>query len=268
MTTYDSLWAAKAQPVDDALEEQALIAAAKDGDSDAIHRLFLAYVAVLNKAVAVYAPALGPDRDAAHAEAQSLAYLALMETIQNHDIERDRLALTIRFILARTFESASGSHNPVYVPSRMRARYFSLMAAAEEDVDRAIQMAPKHGFPAVETFVAVYEAINNVKWYQDTSVEGLSEFDNNTGEDMLVATDITPEQEQTDNEMTVQTAFAAVNDEERTITRLYYGFDGDDSNIGSDYQVGRVIGSTRPTVQRKRTKALDKMREAVGVSRA
>lgn len=284
---YDSIWTAKAQPIPDPEEERALIAQAKAGDQDATMRLIRAYLPVLRKAVEGWKQSIASSPAEALEEARGAAMVGFLEAVQQFDPDRwDRLAATVRYPVAREMEAAAGQDTPVYVPPRMRARYFSLMEKADQDPSVAVTISRDFGMTA-ETFTAVYEAVNNTVWYHQGvggGVDGDSNdgMDQVTGEDILVAPEFTAEQVDTDNQLMVAQAFAAIEhaSDWLSIVRLYYGFtardhaglvDVDtqaeyDAAVGSDSNTAKATFSTRPTVQRKRNAALAAMRESLGAS--
>lgn len=274
----DTLWAAKAEPIEDAEAERSLINQAKAGSEAATLRLLKAYLPVLRKAVEAWKQSISNNPDEGREEARSAAIIGFLEAIQQFQSDRwDRLAATVRYPIARALESAAGSDTPISVPPRQRARYFSIMEAADGDVGAALELLEGSGMTQ-PTFMAVHNAVvNTVYYHQGTGSDAHDEEDSNTGEDLLVDTTQDRYQVAQDRVMMAHTAMRAVSDDKRAICRLYYGFDARDAEfsydvdravelkaaIGSDNNTAKELGSTRPTVQRKRAAALVEMREVL-----
>ena len=274
----ESLWTAKAEPIKDAEAERSLIAQAKAGNEAATLRLLKAYLPVLRKAVEAWKQSISNNPDEGREEARSAAIIGFLEAIQQFQPDRwDRLAATVRYPIARALENAAGADTPISVPQRQRARYFSIMAAADGDVSAALEMLDDSGMTRA-TFTAVHDAVvNTVYYHQGTGNGDHEDEDSGTGEDLLVDTTQDHYQVAQDRVAMAHTALRAVSDDKRAITRLYYGFDARDAEftyevdravelsaaIGSDANTARLLGSTRPTVQRKRAAALVEMREVL-----
>ncbi|MDG4801748.1 hypothetical protein [Micromonospora sp. WMMD980] len=253
MSAFNALWTVPAVRLTVA-EEVAAIAAAKKGDSEAQLRLFTAYVPALNSAAAQYAALLSLD------DARQTALLGFLEVIAAHDPEKsDRLAgkMRVRLHDAMT-EAASDASNGFTVPARTLRRFFNVMKAANGDVAEAARIAPTFEL-ATDRFYDVLAAVR-----ADESLDLEVEINGGDAATTVVG-EVTGPREIADAEdrVLVDLAFRAVNDFEADVCRLAYGFAEYDTV--PDAEIGhRLGGFGRLKIQRTRTRALDKMRVALG----
>lgn len=258
--TLDNLFAfADAAPLS-VEEEVALIASAQAGDADAYTRLLHAYGPTLRSHAAKAAKFTDTD------DARSSALLAFAEVLASHDVEygyeNGRLASRLTPHLLNVLDTTKGEALSAFaVPSRTMKRYFGLMKAADGDVVAARALAPS-SMMTVETFDSVHSAV------MADSLEGLTTPDGDGPSRDFVASPVYTVSPVVDVEdaILVDVAFRAVDDEEERVCRLAYGFTEYDPQ--PDAEVAHRMGLTRPTVQRRRTSALGKMRKALGVTPA
>ncbi|GAB1641795.1 hypothetical protein [Krasilnikovia sp. MM14-A1259] len=247
MSSFAHLWNAAAEPIADATEEAATIKAAQTDDEEATIRLFVAYVPALRSALAHYVPAMPLD------DARQAATLGFLMAIREHETARsERLAGLVRMrvhdALSEAISAAGGGFT---VPARTLRRFFGILRAADGDAAEAARLAPAHQM-TTETFYDVLAAVK-----ADESLDLEMEL---RGADAALQEIVTP-REITDVEdrILVEAAFRAVDDQERMICRLAYGFA--DYNPVPDAEIGHRIGYSRLKVQRTRSRALGKMRQ-------
>src|SRR5690606_16376230 len=143
------------------------------------------------------------------------------------------------------------------IPDRMLSRFFGIMREAEGDFDKALALAPSRSMSR-DAFRAIYDA---------TGAESLPTQDEEDDERAprvgrpLVASSPVVDVE---DRILVDAAFSALDDEEARIVELSYGFTGYEPL--PDGEVAHRVGLTRPTAQRRRANALDKMRKELGVT--
>ncbi|MEU4568638.1 hypothetical protein [Micromonospora sp. NPDC023956] len=255
MSAFTNIWDVKAVSIEDAAEEAALIGAAQAGDEAATMRLFAAYVAAIRSAVSRYSTSL-PVEDARQA-----AFLGFLEVIRTHDAERsERLAGKLRVRVHDALsEAASAASGGFTVPARTLRRFFGILSRAEGDIVQAAALAPSFEM-SEDTFWDVLAAVK-----ADESLD--LEVEMNGGADAVsIADEIAAPREIVDAEdrVLVELAFRAVDDFERQVCRMAYGFTDYDNEV-PDAEIGhRLGGFGRLKIQRARTRALGKMREALG----
>lgn len=250
MSRFDLIWTASAEYIATDAEEVALIAAAKDGNDAAFLRLFSSYVPHLRRALAPYVRVLPLD------DARQAAWLGLMSAVRAFDpAQSSRLTSIIRqhadAELSAAAQEAGGGFT---VPTRTVERFFGILARAEGNVPEAAKLAPTYAM-TTETFFAVLAAVQAAGSLE----EALTAY----GDDALG--DVAAPREIADAEDRILTdlAFRAVNDFERDVCRLAYGFA--DFDPQHDAEIGhRLGGFGRLKVQRTRVRALGKMRAALG----
>ena len=255
-------------------EEAEAIAAAQAGDEAATERLLMAYGPALRAAVSNFATGVKAGRNPWGGEAgigtssfevadvQGAALVGFLETIREHDpAVSPRLAGTIRRRIAREIADLYASTMPFAVPERTLSRFYGILREAEGDDALAEALAPERGMDPA-TFRAVFAAVRGT-----SSLDRLQAEADETGASLAPTAIFAPSPiVDVEDRVLVDLAFRAVEDDEERICRLAYGFTEYDPQ--PDAEIAHRMGLTRPTVQRKRGKALDKMRKAIGATPA
>lgn len=254
--------------------EREAILAAKKGDEQATLDLMYAYAPALRNGVKWYTRS-GPAVERADGleEVQSVAVAALIEAIAAFDPESgyDRLAATASKYIMNAVAVHAQYAAGFTVPERTLKRFFGILRAAEGNVYEAAALAPQF-LMSRETFFAVLSAVRNVDSY-DALTEGNSAgFDGTTterfevgGERGIEVRPLWDNSEAEEDELLVEAAFASVDDLERQVTRLAYGFETYGDPV-PDAEVAHELGLSRQKAQRTRSSALGKMRQALAVS--
>lgn len=243
-----------------ALEEAALIASAQAGDDGAKMRLVSAYGPALRSAVSRFAKGIDSS-DLSLDDLQSAALVALLELIETHDpAVSPRLAGRVAQHLAAALGEEFTTAAAFTVPSRTLKRFYGILKAADGDVETAEGLAPDHGMTR-ETFRDVLSAVRGTTSLDAGSDED-GESERGDAKPVVSASPIVD----VEDRILVDLAFRAVEDDEERICRLAYGFTEYDPQ--PDAEIAHRMGLTRPTVQRKRAKALGSMRKALGVTHA
>ncbi|USL85050.1 DNA-directed RNA polymerase [Arthrobacter phage SWEP2] len=243
-------------------DERQAIADAQAGDNDATMKLIYAYAYALRSAVVWYTRAIPSGGHADLEDIHSQAILGLMEAIQDFDFDRfDRLAAIAPDKITGAVASAAESAVNFKVPTRTLTRFFKILREADGNVYAAAALAPKYAMKT-DTFLSVLSAVRDVDSYDGLTA---SAFDDEAGDGShLVAVPVAGVNSYDEDEVLVTAAFAAVDDLERDVCRDYYGFS--DYNTKSDAEIAGDRGLSRPKVQRVRSSALGKMRNALGVA--
>lgn len=242
-------------------EEVAAIAAAQEGDEAEKMRLVYAYGPALRSSVRRFASAEG-NPDLPVEDLQSTALVGFLTLIEEHDpAASPRLAGRVSAYLTRFLAEEFSAVAAFTVPGRTLRRFYGLVKMHDGDVEAAEAAAPEHGMSR-EVFRDVLAA-----------VRGTGSLDADLGEeggpspvDRATPVFSTTPIVDVEDRILVDHAFAAVDDEEERICRLSYGFTEYDPQ--PDAEIAHRMGLTRPTVQRKRGKALGQMRKALGVTPA
>jgi DNA-directed RNA polymerase specialized sigma24 family protein len=243
-------------------DEVLLIEAAQAGDGDAYVRLLTAYGRTLRKTSGKAAKILGDE------EAQAVAMVAFAEVLSSHDPHDEnyadgRLAARLTPHLKDRLSEAIASANPFEVPKRTHVRFLGIMKEADGDVEAARALAPARQM-TVETFDAVRAAIDTGSLSEgEEAEEGSARPSRIEGASPVFTPSPVVDVE---DRLLVEAAFRAVDDEQHRIVSLFYGFT--EYETVPDAEIGHRMGLTRPTVQRKRAKALDSMRKTLGVTHA
>lgn len=251
---------AETEPIT-AEEERELIASAQAGDDLAHMRLLNLYGPLLRATVTRAAKTMEVD------DAQAVAILAFEETLATHvgQVEEGydgrlggRLAPAVREALgvARAGSSAFD------VPARTYSRYLGILNEAEGDPSRAVEIASEFGM-AAETWTSIHHATR----VDSTDVLAADSSSSGAHHPAFDGTSIYDDGREpiadVEDAVLVRMAFKAVDDEEARIVEMHYGFTEYDTV--PDAEIGHRLGLTRPTVQRRRSSALGKMRKALGV---
>lgn len=243
-------------------EEVALIERAQTGDDDATLTLLHAYGPAIRSAVSRFTkgstPVGGSDLDVE--DVQAAALTAFLEVVAEHDPALNprlagRLVQRLSKRLAEEFTTAAA----FTVPERTLSRFYGILRAADGDVEAALEIVTEHGMSR-EVFLQVLGAVRGTD-----SLEGTTDGDEDSAGYTGSATPVftTTPVVDVEDRILVDLAFAAVEDDEERICRLSYGFTEYDPQ--PDAEIAHRLNLTRPTVQRKRARALDSMRKALGV---
>ncbi|WVX87962.1 DNA binding protein [Arthrobacter phage Snek] len=240
--------------------EKTAIAAAKLGDEDAIVAIMYAYSNVLRSGAA-NAPGLDTE------DARQTALLGLLEAVQKFDLDDDtygRLAGLAKACIFEAISAAAPSAVAFAVPQRTLTRFFSILRKADGNVYEAAALAPEHHMSR-EVFFSVLSAVRNVDSYD--ALTGSEEDKGGSGEGSgeVVTFPLWDASEVEDDALLVAAAFDAVDEVEERVCRMAYGFESYGDPV-PDVEIAHELGMTRPTVQRRRSSALGKMREALAVS--
>lgn len=226
-------------------DEVAAIADVRAGGSAGLLALVYAYAPLLRGQVARFRDSLDSD------EAQSVAVGALVEAA--HAAENPRIAGIARDYVAQALASAADAYIAVTIPERTAKRFFGILRRAEGDVEAAAALAPAYQMSR-ETFFDCLRALRT------------EALDEPTGPDAAPrdadAVSLWEPAADAEDRVLVEMAFAAVDELETDICRLAYGFA--DYDPQPDAEVADRLGLGRATVQRRRTGALVKMRDALG----
>jgi DNA-directed RNA polymerase specialized sigma subunit len=190
---------------------------------------------------------------------QSSALVGFLSLIEDHDPEKSpRLAGRVASYLTRHLSKSFGAVSAFAVPTRTLERFYGILQAAEGDAEQAEALAPSYEMSA-DTFRAIYAATRNTG-----SLD--AELESTEGHASGVASPVfTPSPvADVEDRMLVDMAFGAMTDEEARICELAYGFTEYDPV--PDPEIAHRMGLSKATVQRKRQKALDKSRKAIGVT--
>src|SRR5690606_32789871 len=266
----------EAAPLDE-LEEARLILVAKGhpaGDPEAAKmRLIEAYGPAIRAAVqnfgngivdgrSPYAGSLGMgNHEMDIDDLQSAALVAFLSLIEDHDPEKSpRLAGRVAAYLTRHLSKSFGAVSAFAVPTRTLERFYGILQAAEGDPEQAEALAPSYEM-SVDTFREIYAATRNTGSLE-VEMEG---SDGHASTAAAASPVFTPSPvADVEDRMLVDMAFAAMTDEEARICELYYGFT--EYEPVPDAEIAHRTGLSRPSVQRKRSKALDQSRKAIGVT--
>ncbi|UIW13459.1 DNA binding protein [Arthrobacter phage Amyev] len=247
--------------------EREAIAAAKAGDSEATVRLMYAYAPALRSAAGKFSNA-GGGHDAVQTadreDIQAAITTAFFEAVKAFDPEtQTRLGASLNAAL-RPSELTGVLSGPVAftVPHRTLSRFYSILRKADGNPFEAVKIARDHHM-SPEVFLAVLSAVRNVESYDAADS---SEDEGRLGDLLSKADEAQPLWDastvEEDAEL-VKAAFAAVNDLEKTVCEMTYGFT--DYDPIPDAEIGHRLGFSRAKAQRTRSSALAKMREALAV---
>lgn len=245
-------------------EERELLAAAQLGDEAAKIDLFYAYAPALRNSLKGFVRAQTAGAQASDLEdVRQSAVMGLLEAIQKFDpATHDRLAAIaaghIKNAVAAHAQDASG----FTIPDTSMKRFFRILRDANGDTEAAALLAPSREMKS-ETFLAILSAIRNVDGLEAIQDDGVGES-TGQGREIQVRSLFGDPAADAEDAVLVDLAFMAVDDLERTVCRLSYGFE--DYEPVPDAEVGHRLGLSRPKTQRVRAGALGKMRQALGVA--
>lgn len=219
----------------------AYIDAARAGDNEAFESLALALAYTLRKEVRRF-PVLTPD------DARTAAMHGLFSAVSAVD-DPKAFAVLAGDHVRDALKQAAGELDPIPVPTRTATRYFGILRAADGDPEVAANLCERYAMTR-ETFSAVRAALSvghldapDMEWWGAGVSSSVEE----------------------DAEELCEAAFAALDTEQETdVVGAAYGFS--DYRPHSDAEIAGDLGLSRPKVQRVRSGALVKMREALCVS--
>lgn len=244
-------------------QEREAIVLAQGGDPDATEALLRAYGRTLRKTVGKAKKVMDEE------EARATALVAFTEVLQSHDVEDEnyadpRLASRLKPHLLDSLGQAQAGAEAFTIPKRTLTRFHGILRAADGAPERGVEICESMGMSR-DVFLATLDAVGTGALDESASDED--------GRDRIEsATPLFADSHEADVEdrLLIETAFAAVDDEEARIIELRYGFRStEDYAAGEeipDGEVAKIVGLTRPTVQRRRASGLEKMREATGVT--
>ena len=262
-------------------QEAALIAAAQQGDNDAWLSLARAYGPTLRKQSGRAAKTLNKeDKAYSKEEAHDLALLAFTEVVMTHDLHSEvynaRIAGRLVTKLRETFGEAVSSSTVMTISKRHYTRYIGIMQQADQDIDAAYVIAQSAPGMDPATFLAIHRAVQGTSLDASGTTDDGSHIESAKVRPVVSLTD--DSYIEAEDAVLIEAAFDAVSDEEERIISLHYGFRGvqrDEDGINyaqgeviPDAVIAKVVGSSQPTVNRKRAAGLAKMRKALGVTPA
>lgn len=251
---------------DSAEAEFEAIARAKAGDEQATVDLMYAYSHALNSALGQFRYAGGvwsEGKRNSHLtdDLRAIVTLGFVEAINAYDPEvHDRLAAVITQHIRHHLSADLVDPIAFHVPQRTLTRFYSILRKAEGDPIKGAALAPQHSM-TVETFMDVLAAVRTVNLELATDEED----DSAVRAQWEAARPVWDRADAEDDALLVEAAFDAVDDVEEKVCRLAYGFETYGDPV-ADAEIAHQLGMTRPTVQRRRSGALNKMREALAVS--
>lgn len=245
-------------------EERMLLAAAQLGDEDAKISLLYAYATALRNGVASYTRAMSAAGESGDLEdVRQSAVMGALEAIQAFDASKHvRLAAIVSKYVANAVSAHSQEASGFSIPERTMKRFFGILRLADGNVFEAARLAPEHEMTQ-ETFLAVLSAVRNVDGLEALT-DGGDDATGGFGREIQVFALNGDAVADAEDAVLVEAAFAAVDDLERSVCRLSYGFD--DYRALPDIEVAERLGLSRPKTQRVRAGALGKMRQALGVA--
>lgn len=243
-------------------QEVEAILGAQAGDPDATEALLRQYGPTIRATVNRAKKTVDED------EAQSVALLAFAEVLESHDVESGdyadpRLASRLTpHLKDRLGEIQAQESSGFSVPKRTYTRFYGILNEAGGDVATALALAPEKGM-SQEVFGQVLTAVRETLSIQDV----LRGEDGDDEGDRILANPIEATASssftEVEDRLLVEVAFQSVEDDEARICELFYGFT--EYEPVPDGEIAHRLGLTRPAVQRRRGKALDKMSKATGV---
>ncbi|MEU8655282.1 hypothetical protein [Actinoplanes philippinensis] len=248
MSAFAQIWDTPAKKIEDAAEEAIVIKEAQARSEAAVMRLFGAYVPAIKAAMKTYSAVLSVD------DLRQAALLGFMETIHRHDGRSERLAGALRQRLMESLSAAvSESAGGLAVPERTMKRFFGILKAANGDAAEGARLAPQHEMRE-ETFLAIFAAVRaDDSLDLEIEIHGDAAFFDSIPAPREIA--------DVEDRILVEAAFRAVDEQERNICRLAYGFA--EYDVVPDAEIGHRYGMGRLRVQRSRVRALAKMRKAL-----
>jgi RNA polymerase sigma factor (sigma-70 family) len=245
-------------------QERELLAAAQLGDEDAKLAIIYAYATSLRNGVASYTRAMSAAGESGDLEdVRQSAVMGLLEAINAFDPSKHvRLAAIVSKYVANAVSAHSQDASGFSIPERTMKRFFGILRKADGNVFEAAKLAPAHEM-TTETFLSILSAVRNVDGLEALT-EGGDDSLGGYGREIQVHALNGDAAADAEDAVLVEVAFSAVDDLERKVCRLSYGFD--DYDPVPDVEVAHRLGLSRPKAQRVRAGALGKMRQALGVA--
>ena len=276
---YDAIWTADAHPFVSEVEETEALRAARQGDEDATLRVLIAYLPVMRAVIRDYTPEARPIARYTAADLEdyrSAAVMGVLSAIRAWDPEvSPSIAGIVRQHVNEHVAAEAGFSASFSIPSRTLKRFFGIARRAGYDREEGARLAPQFEMSPA-TFLAIFDRVwldsidtvasgtdedqpcrevreaplSETTWSADAPVRGF------WGGDESAFADV-------EDRILVQMAFNAVDNLEATVCGLAYGFL--DYDPVPDAEIAHRLGlSSRLKALRIRTKALDKMRDAIG----
>lgn len=242
--------------------ERELIAAAQRGDSAAATALLEAYAPALRSGVSGFTRTIAQtpipvDVDDLH----QAAMLALYEQILAFDLEKPgRLARVVKATVRRALADEQAAAAMIPVPTITLRRFLGALRSAGGNVSTARTIAAEHDLRP-ETFDRVLDAVRNT-----ISLEGYTTIREAEIDEIEATSIFADEPISEDVYLLADRALGAMDARQTEVVRMSYGFD--EADPLPDAEIAHRLGSSRPTVQRVRARALDVAREALGVTEA
>ena len=183
--------------------------------------------------------------------------LAFVEAIRSFDTSKPgRLNTMARLHVVRAVQSAAASGAAVPVPARTLSRYVAAWADTD-DYYEAMTAATTGDRPmAASSFAAVFEAIHGTETLSGTDDEGRPLLDTIPG-------DLGPDLGGVAARKLAWELLDLLSKRDARIVGLYFGFEEEPL---SDLEISERLGMTRATVQRRRSQAMEILREHAAAS--
>ena len=282
MLTFDRIWTADTADFafQSPAEEAETIAAAKAGDSDATLRLLVVYRPVMLSVIREFAPEArrfygnggkapsGVDtidrvtRVVDGADFRSSAIEGVLAAIDAHDpAQSPSLAGIVRQYVVEAVARDAVTTTAFAIPERTLKRFFGIARRAGYDLDEGLRLAPQFEMRK-ETFYAIWQTV----MVESTDAPADPDVEESERGDAQYRSlwDESDPYADVEDLVLVDMAFRAVDDLEEDVCRLAYGWHTYGEPV-SDAEVAHRLGlSSRLKALRIRSRALDKMRDAVG----
>jgi RNA polymerase sigma factor (sigma-70 family) len=258
------------EPILDAAEERQTIELATFGDAASIERLLLAYAPIVRKLVGTHRHAGGARTSSGMSshdldDLRGAALLGFMEAIHAFDPEvHVRLAAVIGGHLADSLRATgSAPASALSIGPRTLKRFFGIVREAGGDMLAAVELAPEREMTK-DTFRSIVSALRDGESYNALAAEeGADGRVREIEASPFQYSDTEPIRD-VEDAILAQAALAAVDPLEERVCRLAYGFE--DRDPISDAEIADELTMSRATTQRTRTRALDKMRQRLGIA--
>ena len=256
--------------IEHAEDERLAIELAKHSDAAALERLLLAYAPLIRKLVGTHRHA-GGARTAAGMSSHDVddlrgsALLGFMEAVHAFDPEvHVRLAAVVGGHLADALRATgSAPASALSIGPRTLKRFFGIVREAGGDMVAAEALATEREMTP-DTFRAIRSALRDGESYDSLQAsEGVDGGVREIEASPLQYGDTEPIRD-VEDAILAAAAFRSVDATEGEVCRKAYGFE--DRDPISDAEIAEELGMSRATAQRTRTRALDKMRSALGVA--
>lgn len=264
-------------------EEIDLIAAAQAGDDDAKMRLLEQYAPAIRSAYFSFIRRLPKEeRPRIKQDTQAEALAAFFESLNTHDAEKSpRLAGRLGARLRKALTDLSVYDTPFDISESSMSRFYRVLRDNDGEVDLAREALAADTEDRYHMSVRNFDEVLAVV----RETESLSRVaDDNGGDDdreEMHGLDqaVQAPYEAVEDRMMVDLAFEALDDEERRVVEVLYGFETlEDVDPGEyDKRAGAALAVSMSTaaphlalsrqkVQRTHAAALDKMRECLQVA--